>query len=235
MPRRTYAISIVVLTLTAVSIPSDPSIAAVDPARRCEATKLRAASAEVAATLTCYARASLRGRAVEPRCLSKAAAKFSSVFRKAKGGGCRSLGKAAPVQDAANQAVGAIVAASVTVTTTTTTSRGSTTTTTFYPPGSRVCCDGRTMFIRSCFEHPGDTVSSYCGGAGLYVAPLGQVCDGGTGRCAPSRTGVSFCCQTEHQGEFFCSEGPDVPQSACETGTSLEGELCRSDGHCVVP
>jgi hypothetical protein len=231
MLSRTYALSIV-LTLTAVPIPSARSVAAVDPARRCEATKLRAASAEVAATLACYAKASLRSKAVDPRCLSKAAEKFSSVFRRAKGGGCRSVGKAAPVEDAANQAVDAIVAASATATTTTT--RASTTTTP-YPSGSRVCCDGRTMFIRSCFEHPGEDVTSYCGGSGLYVAPLGQVCDGGTGRCAPARTGVSFCCQTEFQGQFFCSEGPAVPEHACATGMSLEGQICRSDGHCALP
>lgn len=63
--------------------------AAPTPARRCAATKLKAAGSVAAALLGCHASAAKRGDAVDGACLAKAHAKLTSAFTRAEAkGGC---------------------------------------------------------------------------------------------------------------------------------------------------
>jgi hypothetical protein len=102
---------------------------------------------------------------------------------------------------------------------------GTTTSTTL--PGTR-CCQGIGGPL--CSDLPGVTAASTCGGT---LAAAGLVCDGATGNCAASRSGVSSCCQVLGP---ICFEGPTAALACTVSGASVvPGVACLSTGNCAAP
>jgi hypothetical protein len=101
-----------------------------------------------------------------------------------------------------------------------------TTTSTTLPPTR--CCQGLGGPL--CSDLPAATAASTCGGT---LAAPGFVCDGATGNCAATRTGVSTCCQVSGP---ICFEGP-LAALACTVPDAVvvPGAACTSSGTCVVP
>jgi hypothetical protein len=90
-----------VLALCAVVAASSHVAAATSPARRCAATKLKAAGLTASGLLGCHASAVKRGAAVEVACLAKVQGKLTSAFsRAAAKGGCASSGDAGAIASA---------------------------------------------------------------------------------------------------------------------------------------
>ena len=67
--------------LIASTVPS--AFAAGTPAQKCVGAKLKAAGKKLAAKMSCHAKAKVAGVAVDPTCLAKAEAKFTSAVTKA--------------------------------------------------------------------------------------------------------------------------------------------------------
>jgi len=102
---------------------------------------------------------------------------------------------------------------------------GTTTSTTL--PGTR-CCQGLGGPL--CSDLPAATAGSTCGGT---LAAPGLVCDGATGNCAGSRSGVSNCCQVPGP---ICFEGPTAALACTVSGASVvPGVACLASGICDTP
>jgi len=86
--------------------------AALTGGQRCTAAKLRAAGADVMHQMRCQIAATRAGTAVDPACLTRAAAKFARAFQRAEGTGeCITSGDAAAIEAQADTFLTAVVAA----------------------------------------------------------------------------------------------------------------------------
>jgi hypothetical protein len=93
--------------------------AASDPARKCAAAKVKAASQKAARKLDCYRHAVALGLGVDPTCLARAEAKFNAAFASAESrGGCVTTIDAATIEGAVDDFVLAVSSALPATTTT---------------------------------------------------------------------------------------------------------------------
>jgi uncharacterized membrane protein len=101
----------VLLTVSLIALICAPiAQAASNPAQKCAAAKLKAATLKVNGELKCQKKALATGSAVDPVCLEKIQTKFAKAFAKAQAkGGCKNEDDAAAVQESAELFVDDVV------------------------------------------------------------------------------------------------------------------------------
>ncbi len=86
--------------------------AATDPAARCTEAKIKAAAKKTSSKLKCHAAAAAKATAVDPSCLMKAEAKFSTAWARAEAkGGCITTGDESAVEGKVDACVADVVSA----------------------------------------------------------------------------------------------------------------------------
>ena len=101
-----FTIALVVSLLAPIA-----EIRAASTPGKCAASKQKATGKKAAVALSCYAKAVKKAHSVDPACLGKAAAKFTSAFRKAEAaGGCAMVGDASRQGSAVDAFVAGAVA-----------------------------------------------------------------------------------------------------------------------------
>ena len=161
------------------------------PAETCAATKLRAASKQLAAKLTCYQKAVVANGRLRSNCLVAAETAFAAAFARAEAkGGCATTGDAGSIQLEVDADVAALVGVlspvpiTTTPTTTSTTRTTSTTTTTLTPTST-------TTTVPAC-------------------QPLGSSCGAcGSGTCRTDVGGMNIC------AGGLCVGGPCTADADC--------------------
>jgi len=97
------ALGVCVLVAGAVS----PAMAATTPAQKCAAAKQKAAGKKASSKMGCYSKAKAKSLTVDPACLTKAEAKFSSAMAKA---GAACPGTAPTIESLVDSCVSTLVA-----------------------------------------------------------------------------------------------------------------------------
>ena len=181
----------VLVVLATLSLPSVPAQS--DPADRCAAAKIRAASRKAAAKLRCQAAAAVVGGNADPACLARAETKFSAAWQKIEAaGGCASTGDQGTVENDVDTFVGRVV---------TVVRNFQCTTTTTYPPcvnqlggtcsffnigcpGGQTCTDDGGGGC-TCVGAPPPCASAGSSFCSVGVCPPGQTCTVLQGLCGP--------------------------------------------------